>query len=124
MNKATLRRKADKLLQDYIRLKHKGELCWVCGERYITCGHHFIPVSNSTATRYYIKNLIPICKNCHFKVHSQPHLVEPVLCFKLGEEWYNDLMETKKFGGIKTNTQWYQTQYNILEALYKELNNG
>jgi len=33
-------------------------------------------------------------------------------------------METKKFGGIKTNTQWYQTQYNILEALYKELNNG
>ena len=116
--KAVIRRKADNVLQDYIREKHK--LCWVCGERYVVCGHHFIPCSNSNAVRYYIPNLIPICQSCHFKVHSQPHLVEPVICFKLGQEWYNDLIETKR-QGVKTNLGWYKMNLKILEELIEEL---
>lgn len=114
--KARLRKQADKTLQDYIRAKHKDELCWICGERHIVCGHHFIPCSNSNATRYYVPNLIPICKECHSKVHTQPHLVEPKICFKLGESWYKDLEEVKK-QGVKANLEWYQTNAKILEDL-------
>lgn len=120
-NKKVTRRKADKALQNYIRAVHKDELCWVCGEKPITCGHHFIPCSNSNATRYYIQNLIPICQNCHYKVHTQPHLVNPVICFKLGEGWYNDLIETKR-QGVKANMGWYKMNLKILQELMEELN--
>lgn len=122
-SKEQIRLKADKLLQDYIRTKHKGELCWVCGERPIVCGHHFYPVSNSMATRYYIPNIIPICKECHFKVHSQPHLVHPTLCFKLGQEWEQDLLETK-LQGVKFTKEWIETQYKILTELLEGQING
>ena len=120
LTKKQLRSKADKLLQDLIRAKHKNELCWVCGERSIVCGHHFFPVSNSNATRYYLENLVPICKECHFKVHSQPHLVEPILCFKLGQEWYDNLTEVKRHG-VKANLEWYQINFEVLTQLYERL---
>lgn len=123
LSKSALRKRADKALQDYIREKHKDELCWVCGERYIICGHHFIPCSNSNATRYYLPNLIPICKECHFKIHSQPHLVEPIICFKLGKEWYEDLLETKR-QGVKTNLAWYKMHLKILEELNDSKSRG
>lgn len=122
MTKQQLRKKADKALQDYIREKHK-ELCWVCGERPVVCGHHFFPVSNSNATRYYLPNLIPICKKCHFKAHSQPHLVNPVICYKLGVEWFNDLLETKS-KGQKFTKEWVETQYNILQQLRRDSTNA
>ena len=115
-DKTAVRRKADKALQHYIREAHKDELCWVCGERYIICGHHFIPCSNSNATRYYIPNLIPICQHCHYKLHTQPHLVEPGICFKLGKDWYDDLMEVKR-QGVKANMEWYKTNLKILEDM-------
>jgi 5-methylcytosine-specific restriction endonuclease McrA len=118
--KEIIRRKADKLLQEYIRAKHKGELCWVCGERLVTVGHHFISKKNSLALRFYIPNIIPICKECHSLVHCQPHLVEPKICFKLGTEWYEDLMETKR-QGVKFNLEWIETQYKILEEIKSEV---
>jgi len=119
-SKKYLRKKADQVLQDYIRAKHQNDLCWVCGERYIVCGHHFIPCSNSNATRYYLPNIIPICKECHWKVHTQPHLVEPIICFKLGESWYNELMVVKR-EGVKVNREWYQINLNVLENLLEDL---
>ena len=119
-NLSIWRTKTDKLLQDYIRTAHKGELCWVCGERPIVCGHHFVPCSNSNALRYYIPNLIPICKEDHSKVHCQPHLVEPGICFKLGEEWYNDLMERKR-QLVKANIGWYKFNYQIITELMEDL---
>ena len=118
--KAKLRAKADKLLMDYIRLKHKDELCWVCGNKPISCGHHFIPKKNSNALRFYLPNIIPICRDCHSLVHTQPHLVEPKICFKLGQEWHEDLMERKR-AGIKYNTEWIQTQFSILTDFLQEL---
>ena len=116
VSKEKIRLEADKLLQVYIKTKHKGELCWVCGERPMVCGHHFFPVSNSMATRYYIPNIIPICKECHSKAHTQPHLVNPVICFKLGQPWYDDLLETK-LQGVKFNLAWITTQHKILTDL-------
>lgn len=118
--KSKLRMKADNLLQDYIRLKYRNEVCWNCGDRPIELGHHFITKRNSNALRYYLQNIIPLCKNCHMLVHSQPHLVEPRICFKMGEEWYKDLMETKRLG-IKENIFWYETNIQILKELYDGL---
>lgn len=117
MRKEQIRKKADKLLQEYIRLKYK--FCLVCGEP-ISCGHHFFPCSNSNATRYYLPNLIPICRDCHCRVHTQPHLVNPRICFLMGEEWYKDLIEVK-CEGVKANAEWYQSNLKELERLIDEI---
>ena len=117
--KERLRTKADKVLQDYIRLKHKNELCWSCGERAVTVGHHFISKANSMALRYYIPNIIPVCAQCHSLVHCQPHLVEPKICYKLGEAWYQDLLETKR-QRIKFNRGWITLQLQILQEMKGE----
>jgi ribosomal protein S27AE len=113
----TLRKKADRLLQQYITLKNRD--CLVCGED-VFCGHHFITKKNAEVLRYYIPNIIPICRNCHSKVHTQPHLVEPVICFQKGSEWYEDLI-IKKREMIKKNREWYQNHITRLENLIKDL---
>lgn len=116
--KIRLRNKADKLLQEYI--KASSQLCWVCGEKPVSCGHHFILKSRSYATRYYLPNIIPICRDCHCLVHSQPSLAEPRICFKLGQVWYEDLIETKR-QGAKFTKEWITIQLKILEDLMKEV---
>lgn len=121
--KSKLRRQADSLLQEYIRAKHKGELCWACGNEPVFVGHHYINKQNSNALRYYIPNIIPVCKNCHMLVHSQPHLVEPKICFKLGEAWYQDLMDVKR-RGIKENLGWYYMNINVLSEMSETLKGG
>lgn len=121
-SKETIRRKADDLLMDYIRLKHKDEWCWVCGNKPVRVGHHFVSKKNSMALRFYLPNIIPICTDCHSLVHCQPHLVEPKICFKLGSAWYEDLMEVKR-QGVKFNLEWIKTQYEILQSLTLESTN-
>lgn len=118
--KTKIRNKADKLLQDYIRLKYKNVLCYGCGERKVEVGHHYITKANSNALRYYEKNIVPLCKKCHCLVHAQPHLIEPKICFLLGEEWYNDLLEVKR-QGVKANLSWYQDRLEEIERLIGEL---
>ena len=101
--KQKLRDEADKALQQYV-MKDRPK-CFVCGKP-AYCGHHFINKANSTALRYYLPNLIPICINCHSRVHTQPSLVEPIICFRKGEKWYKDLMREKR-KTIRTTNQFY-----------------
>ena len=115
MSKNKLRDKADRMLQDYIREKYKDELCYACGERLVMVGHHFVNKSASNALRFYLPNIIPLCKNCHCLVHCQPHLVEPKICFLMGKSWYEDLM-TEKRRQIKTTKEWYETKIRQLTA--------
>ena len=114
--KTATRNKADRALQNLIRIKHKDELCWCCGGNYIQVGHHFITKSSSNALRYYLPNIIPLCQKCHCLVHCQPHLVEPGICFKLGKRWYDDLLEVKR-EGVKANLSWYELNLKILEEM-------
>ena len=111
--KELLRAKADKLLQQYITSHYKD--CLVCGKP-VSCGHHYFPKSNSNALRYYLPNIIPICRDCHCLVHAQPHLVNPKIDFKLGSKWYDDLMGVKKMG-VKANLEWYESNIKELEGL-------
>ena len=115
--KTTLRNKADKFLQEYIRLKYKDILCYACEEKLVTVGHHFVPVGNSNALRYCIPNIIPLCRDCHCKVHTQPHLVNPKICFLMGKDWYEKLMKIKQ-QFVKTNLIWYQDKFDKMQELY------
>ena len=107
------RNKADKLLQEHITTKYRQ--CSVCCKP-ISCGHHFITKAASNALRYYLPNIIPICRECHCLVHTQLHLVEPLICFQRGEKWYDDLLREKRTP-IKANKEWYMTKCEELEAL-------
>jgi len=119
LKKEQIRNKADKLLQEYIRLNHKNELCWYCGERPVSVGHHFVYVSQSTACRYYLPNIIPLCRDCHYYAHNWQNLFSAKITLKLGKEWYNDLMERKQIM-IKFNKEWITIQYQILKDLFDE----
>ena len=114
--KIKLRAKADKLLQDYIKTKYKGVVCCLCGERPITVGHHFIYKSQSNATRYYLPNIIPLCKECHCLIHAQPSMQNAKISLRLGQEWFNDLEETKR-QGAKFTKEWIETKLKVLSEL-------
>lgn len=116
-SKKTLRNKADKLIQEYVRKQY--QLCLVCESR-VTVGHHFITKKNSNALRYYLPNIIPLCQKCHCLVHCQPHLVEPRIVLTMGAEWYDDLMEVKR-QGVKENADWYKINIEVLELKLEEL---
>ena len=77
--------KADKLLQDWMRLKHKGEKCEICGEPF-ELSHHYIAKSQSTKLRFDEENLILVCSKCHFKIHktTQGHYIGGLIAFIRG----------------------------------------
>jgi len=117
MKKTTLRNKADALLQKYIKTTHK-ELCWFCGERPIFCGHHFVYKSQSNSCRYYLPNIIPVCKECHRYAHTWQNLFNAKITLKLGQEWFDDVEDNRK-NGAKFTSEWINTQYKILQELSK-----
>ena len=80
--------KADKLLQDWMRIKHAGERCEICGEPF-EVSHHYIAKSQSTKLRFDEENLILVCKSCHFKIHrtTQGHYIGGLIAFIRGSKW-------------------------------------
>ena len=112
------RNKADRLLQEYIRLTNKT--CFVCGSPQGIVGHHFFTKASSNALRYYLPNIIALCQKCHCLIHKQPHLVQPVICFKMGDEWYADLISQKRLF-VKANKEWYQEKIKELEQKKTEI---
>jgi len=120
ISKGKLKNRTDRLLQSYIKLKYDN--CWVC-ESPIDCGHHFFTKANSNALRYYLPNIIPLCRACHCKAHTQPHLVNPRICFIMGQDWYENLVEVNR-QGVKANMQWYQFRFEEMQGLYEEAKRG
>jgi 5-methylcytosine-specific restriction endonuclease McrA len=117
--KSSLRNKADALLQKYIREKHNGELCWRCGEKYVTVGHHFIYKAQSNSCRYYLPNIIPLCRDCHRYAHTWQNLFAKQMALKLGQSWSDDIDAVAK-QKEKFTLDWIQTKLEILETLKKE----
>ncbi len=117
-NKKTLRNKADRLLQEWVHKKYA--LCLIC-KAPVSCGHHFFTKKSSNALRYYLPNIIPICRDCHCRVHTQPHLVVPKISFMMGSEWYDDLIEVKRLG-VKENADWYKNTIEFLKLKLEEIN--
>lgn len=107
----TLRRKADKLLQDkYVGLNRS---CFVCGQ--VTSEmHHYIPKSQSNYLRYDQNNLIPLCRGCHFRHHntSDPNIMATILR-KKGMGW-DELLQKERRISCKFNREYLN---KIIERL-------
>lgn len=88
---ATLKRLADRKLQDWYRANYEGTCCEVC-DRPFQLMHHFVEKSQSAGLRYEDKNLIFLCHECHASHHlaGNPHIVSTILR-KRGYEWYDQL---------------------------------
>ena len=116
-NKKTLRKSADKLLQTWVH--HRYNACLVCDSSVGLIGHHFFTKASSNALRYYLPNIVPLCKACHCRVHMQPHLIVPKICYIMGQEWYDDLIEIKR-AGIKETIEWYEINIETLKLKLEE----
>jgi hypothetical protein len=91
----SLQRKADIALQEFYRQTETK--CEGCGAR-AELRHHFILKSHSNRLRYEEKNLIPLCKSCHSKIHcfGQGQMIEAKIALGRGEEWIKELQKLSK----------------------------
>jgi len=118
-NKARLRNKCDKLLQEIGRLIYKK--CLVCG-RPMSCLHHYFPKSVAGNLRYHWENLIPLCASCHFRHHASqtPEIQNEINRIK-GEEWLESLKVIKK-QFVKCDTiGYYKTKCEELQLILNKL---
>ena len=109
---STLRKKADKLLQE--KCVSDNPRCLICNDYTSEC-HHFVQKSQSRVLRYDPDNLIPLCKGCHFKIHrwGDAAIIKKIIDIK-GEKWFDQLQE-KRHQICKENKSFYQKIIKRLE---------
>lgn len=84
----------DRTLQDFYRTL--GLMCEVC-DKPADVMHHFVPKSQSAFLRYDDRDLIPLCKGCHFRHHlTGDPLIHGTIQEKRGNEWFSELMILKR----------------------------
>ena len=91
--------------------------CEYCGQP-MSAFHHFIPKSRSTLLRYDIKNAIPLCQKCHYKIHfsSKPSEVYEIVKSireNRGKDWCKYIDEREGISISKTML-WLNEQKNKL----------
>lgn len=120
----TMRNKCDKLLTPII--KHQYPYCYLqisdnCA-RETQVAHHHIKKSQSTAVRYHLQNLIPLCHSCHMKLHSQETTWASYLVEKKGLLWWKRVYaESTK--SVKADVHFYIENYERLRKILEELEN-
>lgn len=109
---STLRRKADKLIQEYYVPRNLR--CLICPSP-THAMHHFIPKSQSNYLRYREENLIPLCQNHHFAHHTKgdTSIGAEIVLIK-GQNWLDDL-QTKRHIIQKVNKSFYEKVIKRLE---------
>jgi 5-methylcytosine-specific restriction endonuclease McrA len=110
---ASLRKKADRLLQELGRLTYTQ--CLAC-RKPMSCLHHYYPKSMSSALRYNMNNCIPICAGCHIRHHSGDPSIHNIINTKMGEDWLKSLKKDKD-KIIKTNREYYNGIIAMLQRL-------
>lgn len=95
-----------------------GKFCY-CGTSFISI-HHFIPKSRCLALKFDVDNGCPICRACHWVIHSSPDTlkrreVEDRIIDKRGPDWLAYITEQSKVKGLKKNTMWLEGQIKKLE---------
>jgi len=91
----TLRRKADRALQDWFRREYPDNKCECCGGQYEVMHHHILK-SNSNAARFNHDNLIFLCSKCHSSLHFGNLNLISIYTAKRGNEWVEKMVELKK----------------------------
>lgn len=65
--------------------------CEICGEPATTC-HHFIYQSRSNYLRCDERNLVAICRSCHYKMHQgYEQIFTGQLIRQRGWDWLNEM---------------------------------
>jgi len=84
-----LRTKCDSIARD--RFLAENPYCLICGAPTVDA-HHFFPKSISSFLRYDFRNLISLCRGCHFSHHTKgdPKIHAAIIEIK-GQDWYEDL---------------------------------
>ena len=91
-----LKTKADKTLQDWYRVNHKGTKCENCGAEFELMHHHVLK-SQSNYGRYKCKdNLIFLCKKCHNALHFGCYDVVSAYSLKRGKKWKERINKIKQ----------------------------
>lgn len=95
--------------------KYGNEICEVCGNPF-SAFHHWIPKSRSLHLRYDVKNGVPLCVKCHYKIHfsHKPTEIQEICNIienKRGKEWVSYIKENEKVKVHKT--------LNYLQKLYE-----
>jgi hypothetical protein len=69
--------------------------CELCGKRASTA-HHYILQSRSNYLRCDKRNLVAICRSCHYKLHQYNEAEYATQLYnQRGKKWYEDLMADK-----------------------------
>lgn len=109
---STMRNKCDKTLTPLIKKLHPK--CLLCGNDTQVAHHHF-KKSTSSACRYYIPNLIPLCTPCHMRLHHDEILWTGRVVKSMGMEWLEDLEEEKQ-KEVKVDVHWYIENFERLST--------
>jgi 5-methylcytosine-specific restriction endonuclease McrA len=116
----TIRNKCDKLLTPIIKAMHPNCLLHGGSCAGVTqVGHHHIKKSQSSALRYDLDNIIPLCTSCHMMLHQNESKWVTILIEKKGMEWALNLL--KKNVIIKTDIHFYIKNYERLKEIHDEL---
>ena len=127
--KSQLQHKADIALQKFIVAKNPK--CECCGQA-TYCGHHLVEKARSNALRYVEENIIPVCLNCHTKIHNRIfgrptnqslasyHILNDIIKRKGGIKWLDDL-ERRGRELVKTDMSFYQSALDLYTQKLNDL---
>jgi len=117
----SMRNKCDKLLTPIIKAQHPE--CFLKGSKncnfHSQVAHHHIKKSRSSALRYDLENLIPLCNSCHMMLHQNESKWVLELIEMKGIEWAQSLKEKDVM--VKTDVHFYIENYERLKAIHDEL---
>lgn len=117
----TLRRKADRALQDYYRAEYPEKLCESCAGPFELM-HHAIEKSQSAGLRFEPVNLIFLCHGCHFRHHrTGDQMVMGNVTEGRGLAWWRNLKKLKlERKGWQLDRPFLEKQLEILTSKTKK----
>jgi 5-methylcytosine-specific restriction endonuclease McrA len=88
INKIIKKEDIDKLLTPIIKIMYPE--CLLCGKKTQVAHHHFHK-SKHSLLRYNLKNLIPLCNGCHFKLSFDESYWGCKIMLLKGTKWFKEL---------------------------------
>lgn len=114
----TVRNKCDKLLTPIIKAQHP--VCFLQGSEscayHTQVAHHHIHKSKSTALRYNLDNLIPLCHACHLMLHQNESKWASHIVSIKGIAWFEGIRAQDVI--VKADVHFYLENLLRLEAVY------
>lgn len=82
--------------------------------------HHHVHKSKSTALRYELDNLVPLCNRCHQALHhNESYWASRVVKIR-GLDWFTGL-EAAKNKIVKADAHFYLEKFEFLKSIHDSL---